>query len=43
MSPISFHFGGWLGYDLQDDSFGNDKKKGSDLQYGYLSYRTKDA
>jgi len=39
---ISFHFGGWLGYDLQDDSFGNDKKKGSDLQYGYLSYRTKD-
>ena len=39
---ISFHFGGWLGYDLQDDSFGNDKKKGSDLQYGYLSYRTKE-
>ena len=39
---LSFHFGGWLGYDLQDDSFGNDKKKGSDLQYGYLSYRTKE-
>ena len=39
---VSVHFGGWLGYDLQDDSFGNDKKKGSDLQYGYLSYRTKE-
>jgi hypothetical protein len=39
---ISFHFGGWLGYDLQDDSFGNNKNKGSDLQYGYLSYRTKE-
>jgi len=38
---ISIHFGGWLGYDLQDSSFGNDKKKGSDLQYGYVSYRTK--
>ena len=37
---VSVHFGGWLGYDLQDDSFGNDKKKGSDLQYGYVSYRT---
>ncbi len=39
---VSVHFGGWLGYDLQDDSFGNDKKKGSDLQYGYVSYRTKE-
>jgi hypothetical protein len=39
---ISVHFGGWLGYDLQDDSFGNDKKKGSDLQYGYVSYRAKE-
>jgi hypothetical protein len=39
---VSVHFGGWLGYDLKDDSFGKDKKKGSDLQYGYLSYRTKD-
>jgi len=37
---VSVHFGGWLGYDLQDDSFGNNKKKGSDLQYGYVSYRT---
>ena len=37
---ISIHFGGWLGYDLQDNSFGgDDKKKGSDLQYGYVSYR----
>jgi len=39
---ISVHFGGWLGYDLQDDSFGNNKKKGSDLQYGYVSYRAKE-
>jgi hypothetical protein len=39
---ISVHFGGWLGYDLQDDSFGNDKKKGSDLQYGYVSYQAKE-
>lgn len=39
---ISVHFGGWMGYDLQDDSFGNDKKKGSDLQYGYVSYRAKE-
>ena len=39
---ISVHFGGWLGYDLQDDTFGNDKKKGSDLQYGYVSYRAKE-
>jgi hypothetical protein len=39
---VSVHFGGWLGYDLQDDTFGNNKKKGSDLQYGYVSYRTKE-
>lgn len=39
---ISAHFGGWLGYDLSNDSFGNDKKKGSDLQYGYVSYRAKE-
>jgi hypothetical protein len=39
---ISVHFGGWLGYDLKDDSFGNDKKKGSDLQYGYVSYQAKE-
>ncbi len=39
---ISVHFGGWLGYDLKDDSFGNDKKKGSDMQYGYVSYRAKE-
>jgi hypothetical protein len=34
---ISVHFGGWLRFDLQDDSFG--KEKNSDLQYGYVSYR----
>lgn len=39
---ISVHVGGWLGYDLQDDSFGIDKKKGSDLQYGYVSYIAKE-
>ncbi len=39
---LSAHVGGWLGYDLRDDSFGNDKKKGSDLQYGYVGFRTKE-
>jgi hypothetical protein len=39
---ISMHFGGWLGYDLRDDSFGSNKDKGSDLQYGYVSYRAKE-
>lgn len=39
---ISVHFGGWLGYDLQDDTFGSNKKKGSELQYGYVSYRAKE-
>jgi hypothetical protein len=39
---ISAHFGGWLGFDLRDDSFGNNKDKGSDLQYGYVSYRAKE-
>jgi hypothetical protein len=34
---VSFHFGGWLRYDLQDESFG--KKKNSDLQYAYLNVR----
>jgi hypothetical protein len=36
---VSVHFGGWLRYDLLDDSFG--KEKNSDLQYGYVSYRRK--
>ncbi len=36
---VSVHFGGWLGYDLRDDSFGIDKNKESDLQYGYVSWR----
>jgi hypothetical protein len=34
---VSFHFGGWVRYDLGDDSYGKDKN--SDLQYAYLSYR----
>lgn len=39
MESISVHLGGWLRYDLRDDSFGKDKN--SDLQYGYVSYRTR--
>ena len=39
---ISVHFGGWLGYDLQDDSFGQDKDEGRGIQYGYVSYRAKE-
>ena len=35
---ITFHFGGWYRYDLQDESFGETKNTG-DLQYAYLSYR----
>jgi hypothetical protein len=42
MESVSVHFGGWLGYDLNDSSFGDGKKKGSDLQYGYVSYRSKE-
>lgn len=42
VQSVSVHFGGWLGYDLKDDSFGNDKKKGSDMQYGYVSYRAQE-
>lgn len=42
MQSVSVHFGGWLGFDLNDSSFGNDKKKGSGLQYGYVSYRAKE-
>jgi hypothetical protein len=36
---VSIHVGGWLRYDLRDDSFG--KNKNSDLQYGYISYGRK--
>jgi hypothetical protein len=35
---ITFHFGGWYRYDLQNESFGETKDTG-DLQYAYLSYR----
>lgn len=35
---VSFHFGGWLRYDLKTEEFGN--KSNSDLQYGYLSYKS---
>jgi hypothetical protein len=34
---ISFHTGGWLRYDLQDEEFG--KKTNNDLQYAYLNFR----
>jgi hypothetical protein len=36
-SNVSVHFGGWLRYDLQDDTYGKDRN--SDLQYAYLSIR----
>ncbi len=36
---ISFHTGGWLRYDLQTEEFG--KKSNSDLQYSYLSIKSK--
>lgn len=39
-NDITFYFGGWYRYDLQDESFG-DTKEASDLQYAYLSYRGK--
>lgn len=32
---ISFHFSGWLSYDLADESY--DKKYDNDLQYAYLN------
>lgn len=35
---VSFHFGGWLRYDLRDEST-LDKNKNSDLQYAYLSIK----
>lgn len=34
---VSFHFGGWLRYDFQEETFG--KRSNSDLQYAYLSIR----
>lgn len=34
---ISFHFGGWLRYNLEGETYGKDKN--SDLQYAYLSIR----
>ncbi len=36
---ISFHTGGWLRYDLQTEQYG--KKSNSDLQYSYLSIKSK--
>jgi hypothetical protein len=36
---ISFHAGGWLRYDFQEEEFG--KKSNSDLQYSYLSFKTR--
>ncbi|HSQ78673.1 MAG TPA: hypothetical protein VLN91_07245 [Nitrospirota bacterium] len=35
---VSFHFGGWLRYDLRDDST-LERNKNSDLQYAYLSIK----
>jgi hypothetical protein len=39
---ISVHFGGWLGYDLSNDSFGQNADKDRSVQYGYVSYRAKE-
>ncbi len=39
MTDLSFHFGGWLGYERKEEVFG--AKSTGDLQYGYLSYRPK--
>ena len=39
-NDITFHFGGWYRFDLQEKSFG-DTNEASDLQYAYLSYRGK--
>jgi hypothetical protein len=36
---ISFHTGGWLRYDLKEEEF--EKRSNSDLQYSYLSFRSK--
>ncbi len=36
---ISFHTGGWLRYDFRQEEF--DKKSNSDLQYSYLSFKSK--
>jgi hypothetical protein len=36
---ISFHMGGWLQHDLRGEEF--DKRSDSDLQYAYLSYKSK--
>jgi hypothetical protein len=36
---ISFHTGGWLRYDLKGEEF--DKKTTDDLQYSYLSFKSK--
>ncbi len=38
---VSFQFGGWLRYDLRDDS--TNKNTNNDLQYAYLSYRDAEA
>jgi hypothetical protein len=37
-SNVSFHFGGWLRYDLRDEST-LDRNRNSDLQYAYLSIK----
>lgn len=37
---VSFHFGGWLRYDLRDESAGNEREN-SDLQYAYLRVKAK--
>jgi len=36
---VSFHFGGWLRYDLNDSRIQDRSKNSSDLQYAYLRLR----
>jgi hypothetical protein len=36
---ITFHTGGWLRYDITGEDF--DKKSSTDLQYAYLSFKSK--
>jgi len=39
VNDLSFHVGGWLGYESKEEVFGS--KSTGDMQYGYLSYRPK--
>lgn len=36
---LSFHVGGWYGYDFGNANYDNSKRSTGDLQYAYLGYR----